>query len=319
MPKNWNEVWAAGNYPQGNFTEDDVQQIIDNYNPEDYEAPIVIGHPKKEDAAFGWVEGLKREGKKLLAKFTQVEPNFQEAVNQGRYKKVSVRLRKTDKGWTLRHVGFLGAAPPAVEGLKPIQFTEDSDDVDCEFSLPDKTPASDPKVEKDFKEGKPVPKTEEEIRAEVRKELEKEFSGTQDENTKLKDDLAKERRKNRELEFTGFIDQHKEQLPPAVRTGLTDFMISLADQEEVTVEFAEGKATKKQGLLEYFKDFISKLPKQPNFTEDKGDDADDKTGVSKEFAGAVVDEDRLELHRKALDFAEKHKVSYEEALIQVGE
>jgi len=314
----WYEVWAAGNYPQGNFTEEDVQQIVDNYNPEQYEAPIVIGHPQKDDPAFGWVEALKREGKKLLAKFKQVEPTFQEAVNQGRYRKVSVRLRKTDNGWTLRHVGFLGAAPPQVEGLKPIQFTEEASDVDCEFSLPEVTPlGGDPGHKKDFKEGKPL-KTEEQIRAEIRAELEKEFSGTQDENAKLKEALAKERRKNRELEFSSFIEQHKEQLPPAVRTGMVDFMISLAEQEEATVEFAEGKETKKQSLLEYFKDFISKLPKQPVFDEDKGDD-EDKARASKEFAGVQVDEDRLELHQKALDFMEKNNCSYEDALVKVSE
>jgi hypothetical protein len=120
----WYEIWRVGNYPQGNFTEDDVQQIMDNYRPEESEAPLVIGHPENEDKAYGWVEALKREGAKLLAKFKQVAPEFVEAVNQGRYKKVSVRLRKKENGWNLIHVGFLGAARPQVEGLKTISFSE---------------------------------------------------------------------------------------------------------------------------------------------------------------------------------------------------
>ncbi|TEB09150.1 hypothetical protein [Pelotomaculum propionicicum] len=311
MPE-WHEVWRAGNYPQGNFTENDVQQIVDNYIPEESEAPVVIGHPKNEDPAFGWVEALKREGGKLLAKFKQVVPEFAEAVNQGRYKKVSVRLRKKENGWNLIHVGFLGAAKPQVEGLKPISFSEEDAaegvDVECDFNQ---------------KEEKKVPPLDEKkLREDIRKELEAEFSADQD---KLKKDLEAANRKLKLSELGSFISENKTKIPPATRAGLAEFMATLEDGEQM-VEFTAKEKDKdkevKQSPLEFFKDFVAKLPDySPLFKEtDQEEDATNrKHREDKEFTDTQVDEERLALHRKALDFAEKNKVTYEEALVAVGD
>ncbi|WP_051775585.1 hypothetical protein [Paenibacillus tyrfis] len=305
----WYEVFRAGKYePQGDFTENDIQQVVDNYDPNKFEAPIVIGHPKQDDPAFGWVSALKREGDKLLASFRQVVPEFSEAVNAGRYKKVSVRLRKTDDGWTLRHVGFLGAAAPAVEGLKPIEFgEEDRDGV---------------QIDLDFTKTKEEPTMSE---AQIRAKLEAEFAAKQDEfKRKLEADFAAEREKvknhlARERDIHALIDEHKTKLTPALRSGLAEFMQQLPDEE--TVEFsADGKATK-QSPYQFFKAFIGNLPdKEALFTEfaktqtqGGSNTADFSVG-----AGETVDEDRLELDRKARDFAAKNNVSYEEAVIAVA-
>lgn len=311
MPQ-WNEIWRAGNYPQGNFTEEDVQQIVDNYKPEESEAPLVVGHPKNGDPAFGWVEAVKREGNKLLAKFTQVAPEFAEAVKAGRYKKVSVRLRKKDNGWNLIHVGFLGAAKPQVEGLKPISFNEEDAaegvDVECDFN-------------QKKEEEKLPPLDEKKLRDDIRKELEAEFSADQD---KLKKDLEAANRKLRLSELGSFISEHKSKIPPAARAGLAEFMATLGDEQ--TVEFTAKEKDKdkevKQSPLEFFKDFVTRLPDySPLFkeTDQEEDSPGKKRHEEKEFADTQVDEERLALHRKALDFAEKNKVSYEEALVAVGD
>lgn len=115
----WIEIFKIGDHTDssGNrqfWDQSDLDTIVDNYNPQVREAPLVIGHPKTDDPAYGWVEKLKRVGPVLLAKFKQVEPGFAEKVKNGRYKKRSISLLP---GNTLRHVGFLGAATPAVEGL----------------------------------------------------------------------------------------------------------------------------------------------------------------------------------------------------------
>jgi hypothetical protein len=300
----WHEIFKAGSYPQGDFNESDLDQVVANYKPADHEAPLVIGHPKKDDPAFGWVDAVKREGNKLLARFKQVVPEFSEAVNQGRYKKVSVRLRKSEDGWNLMHVGFLGAAIPEVKGLKPVQFSEDDSDINFEI---------------DFKE---VDKVDvEQLREQIRKELVVEFSA---DKTKLEQDLEKANRKIKEAGFKSFIDEHKEKLPPAVRIGLVEFMSTLS--EEVTVEFSEGEKDQKKEVkaspLEFFKRFIAKLPDQVEFKEiapgsqDKGGSANRKT---KDFDyGMPVDEEAAQLHKKALDFAEKNKVSYEEAVLAIS-
>lgn len=132
----WIEVFRAGKHTthhgkEMEFTEADLDKIA-SYDPKAHEAPVVIGHPKVGDPAVGWVEGLKREGNKLLAKMSKLHPAFSEAVKDGWYKKRSISLYP-DK--TLRHIGFLGAMPPAVKGLAEISFAEgEPDTFEMEFS-----------------------------------------------------------------------------------------------------------------------------------------------------------------------------------------
>ena len=66
-----------------------------------------------------------------MAKAKQVVPEFTEALKNGLYKKRSISLDKEGK---LRHVGFLGAAAPAVKGLADIQFNaEETDSIEFEI------------------------------------------------------------------------------------------------------------------------------------------------------------------------------------------
>lgn len=123
------------------FSEDQVKATVDAYNPELHEAPIVIGHPKDNGPAWGWVNGLEFNEDGLMADPQQVDPQFEEMVQAGRFKKVSASFYAPDSAnnpvpgvFYLRHVGFLGAQPPAVKGLKDVEFAEDEDIV--EFSAP---------------------------------------------------------------------------------------------------------------------------------------------------------------------------------------
>ena len=135
MKEKWIEVFKTGTHTDAtgkvkNWTEEDLDEIVKKYDPAGHEAPIVIGHPKDNAPAFGWVEGLKREGKILLAKLKQVVPEFADMVKQGLFKKRSISLYPDS---TLRHVGFLGAVPPAVKGLSDIAFKEDDGAIAYEF------------------------------------------------------------------------------------------------------------------------------------------------------------------------------------------
>lgn len=122
----WVEIFRAGTHTdsqgrEATYTVEDLDQIITNHSEAD-SAPIVIGHPKTDDPAYGWTAKLKRNGDSLLAKFRDVEPQFAEAVEAGRYRKRSVRLVKAAQGWVLGHVGFLGAARPAISGLAAMNY-----------------------------------------------------------------------------------------------------------------------------------------------------------------------------------------------------
>ena len=101
------------------FSRADLDRTVESYDPKNHEAPLVIGHPNDDSPAYGWVKELKREGDLLLASFNQVPENLKSAVETGRFKKKSAAFYKDG---SLRHVGLLGAKPPAVKGLGDAVF-----------------------------------------------------------------------------------------------------------------------------------------------------------------------------------------------------
>lgn len=120
----WFEIFRTGTHTDNagtttTWTEADLDEIVSKYNTDNYEAPIVIGHPATDAPAYGWIEKLERAGDILLAKAKQLVPEFVDLVRKGMYKKVSIAITPD---YELRHVGFLGAAAPAVSGLIPAQF-----------------------------------------------------------------------------------------------------------------------------------------------------------------------------------------------------
>lgn len=120
------------------FSAADLAATAAAYDPALHEAPLVIGHPAANAPAFGWVAGLRADADGLFATPRQLEPAFAEEVRAGRYKKVSASFYAPDSPhnpkpgvFYLRHVGFLGAQPPAVKGLAPVQFAEGDDEAGC--------------------------------------------------------------------------------------------------------------------------------------------------------------------------------------------
>ena len=117
---------------QRNFSDKDLQQVVETYDPSIHEAPLVIGHAGDNDSlpAFGWIKGFSKQGGNLYADvaFTDAAKDL---VKNGHYRKVSISFYSPDsainphKGkWTARHLALLGASPPAVKGLEPFSFTE---------------------------------------------------------------------------------------------------------------------------------------------------------------------------------------------------
>lgn len=123
------------------FTEADLAATAQAYDPALLEAPLVVGHPSTDAPAYGWVGALRAEGGDLVAEPRQVEPQFAELVQAGRFKRLSASFYTRGHPsnpkpgvYYLKHVGFLGAAPPAVKGLKPVAFADDADVVTLEFA-----------------------------------------------------------------------------------------------------------------------------------------------------------------------------------------
>lgn len=117
------------------FADADLAASATAYDPDLHESPLVVGHPKTDAPAYGWVKGLEYADGELVAVPHQVNAEFEELVKSGAFKKISASFYQPNQPnnpkpghYYLRHVGFLGAQAPAVKGLKPIEFADGVDD-----------------------------------------------------------------------------------------------------------------------------------------------------------------------------------------------
>ena len=89
----WIPIFRGGKQIDSQGREHDGNALIDKalatFNAAKHEPPVVIGHPVENAPAYGWVEGLTKQGNLLLAKFKQVQPEFAGMVKRGLFKKRS--------------------------------------------------------------------------------------------------------------------------------------------------------------------------------------------------------------------------------------
>ncbi|WP_333661019.1 hypothetical protein [Acinetobacter sp.] len=136
------EIFKIGTHTATNgqtlpFDKTMLADAVSAYQPDLHEAPIVVGHPKDNHPAFGWIDHLElTDDGVVLAHPKQVDADFAELVKEGKYKKRSASWYLPDSPANptpgklyLRHVGFLGAVPPALKGLGDVQFSEDEQGV----------------------------------------------------------------------------------------------------------------------------------------------------------------------------------------------
>lgn len=130
------EIFRAGDYgAKGRFTTGDLDQVVNNFNPMDG-APVVVGHPKEDSPAWGWVNKLWRSGNSLMATVRDIHPKFAHALAEKRFKNRSVKLFKAPDGkWKLAHLGFLGAALPGVEGMEPLKLSAEGEEIEIEWDF----------------------------------------------------------------------------------------------------------------------------------------------------------------------------------------
>ncbi|MFV0626153.1 MAG: hypothetical protein ACK5N8_02230 [Alphaproteobacteria bacterium] len=148
MPKFF-EIFKPGKHiasdgSEVEFSAADLEAIAKSYNTEKHEAPMVVGHPKTNNPAYGWIKKVIFDpiSQRLKVLGDQINPSFAEAVKTGSYKKVSASLysptspnNPTPGQYYLRHVGFLGAQPPAIKGLEEVSFSEDEETLDLEMDF----------------------------------------------------------------------------------------------------------------------------------------------------------------------------------------
>jgi hypothetical protein len=116
------------------FTRDDMVAMCNAYDPVLFAAPMVIGHPDTAAPAVGWLGKLavNDDGVVVATDHDAVNPEFAALVGAKSFRKVSLSMFKPDATdnpkpgvWYPRHLGWLGAAQPALTGLKAVNFSGD--------------------------------------------------------------------------------------------------------------------------------------------------------------------------------------------------
>lgn len=321
------EVFRAGKYPQGEFTKKEVAEIAKNYDPKFCEAPITIDH-EQSGPAYGWVDVAKAEGDILKVSFKDTPKEFQDDVNSGKYKKVSVELYKNleGKGHYLKAVSFLGAAIPQVKGLEPIKFKEgESEFFEFEVETVEDTENFSAEEIEDLR--KQVSDLETQIakykqkdqKIETIKSLKEKISALTNEVSTFKEKAEGKEAIEQELndikttlknkEFEDFIEKqiNAGKLVPANK----NVVLSVLQELDNVKKFGEDSQ-----VVSDFKEFIESLPKQITFDEtatkskhSNGRNDDDK------FANA--DEDSLEIFKQAKELAAKENITFKEALLKL--
>lgn len=135
------EIFRAGTHTDSagqrtTFSPQDVRAIAASYDPARGAAPLTLGHPDTNGPGYGRVKALQAtEDGRLLMLADQIDPAFADSVKAGRYRKRSASFypprapgNPSPGQWYLRHVGWLGAQPPAVAGLADVKFSTAAQD-----------------------------------------------------------------------------------------------------------------------------------------------------------------------------------------------
>ena len=327
------------------FSDADINDLVRGYDPALAEAPLVLGHPKSDDPAQGWVTKLKIKKGLVYAGVRDIAAEFAEQVAAGRYRKRSVALyspahpsNPRPGSYYLKHVGWLGAQQPALKGLPDPAFAEAAAEgllvfADTEIpSVPGHTignrsrGAGNPFI--------PEHTIEELAMAESEAELTKRQQALANQETALADKKAVLDTRSKavasreeELKFAElgqFTDKlvAEGRLLPKDRPGITAFLASVGDG---TLEFGEGSDAYKGTAPGYIKDFLAGLPKQLDYGEhsaapDQSGPADPPAAVASYASpdGYEVDKAEMKKHNQALAYQAQHDgVSYADAITRV--
>jgi len=290
----WIEIFRTGKHKDSSgrsseFPPERLDKIASAYNSRILEdptmlAPVVKGHPQDDKPAYGWVKRLARRGKRLVAFVDDINKAFAEEVRNGKFKKISISLYPD---LMLKHIGFLGAATPAVKGLAEAEFNEKDDCVTYDYA--DFSFADD------------------------------ELSALKDENEKLKSEIELIRKENRLREFREYANglighENGAKIMPSQASGLVD-LLELAYQFDKNREnYSDGG--EQRSAVEQVKNFIENLKPVFNISEfaaaENGND--DETTA---FVSDNVNPERLLIHRKAVELQEATPgLAYEEAVIK---
>lgn len=130
------EVFATGTWNKQKFTEADLDAAVHGYEATRgfHRAPVKLGHSAKQilaqgdgQPALGWMENIRRVGRKLVADLVGVPEQVYQALKERRYSTVSaeffvdVPLGKERLKLVPKALALLGADLPAVTDLAGLE------------------------------------------------------------------------------------------------------------------------------------------------------------------------------------------------------
>lgn len=310
------EIFKAGKYPQGDYPEDKVRAIFENYDPAWFKAPFTVEHAKS-GPAFGYVETLEFSDGKLKASADDINEQLKELIKAKNFGPVSVEIfREVDKeGKKIPYLGavsFLGVKPPAIKGMELVSFSETpfsekpASDVVCfnvqqgeepeEIEL---VPMTDEEVSafNEQREAESKSKKTAELLAALRSKIDElktdrdgllaKFTATDEERQVAENKLRDINLNQRRLEFEAWLNERIAY--GNLSSKQKKVVMKLRDALDTVAHFSE----EHEGIVDVFKEMITSYPKQVEFSEiavkehsdipQPGDDAVALAGRAREF------------------------------------
>lgn len=328
------EIFRTGTHTSLNgqtkdFSESDLDTIASSYDPQQHEAPIVIGHPETNAPAYGWIEKIKRVGDRLIAFPKQVSNEFSELVKTGAFKKRSISITPDLQ---LNHVGFLGAAAPAVKGLKDVEFAKNVDELEfSSFELEEFNDEFNPELVSSRAESRDEGVNN---HSQLSAQLEQFSNEIASLKTSLlqfsekglnKEDLDKIHQRIDELRFSMQTNEFElmlneklayGSLTPAMKSKILKIVGFLQKQNFASSEFSATDFSKQVNSM--FTELVETFP-QLNLNSDFAT-KEKKTDLKSDddFEGFEIDSDQLKVHKQALSISKEKNISYLAAVKEVA-
>ena len=278
-------VFRAGRYPQGTYSEEDVESLFKNYDPSFLAAPFTIDH-KEDGPAYGYARVLKFENGTLFATRDDVSENLREAIKEMHFGRVSVEIYKDieSKGRYLKAISFLGVKAPQVKGLEGEIGKTDFRDVESE--------AIEFEVSWDADGFEGLQKkiadleAEKQTLAKEKDDLSSKFQATETERRQAQEKLQSIEYNQRRLEFEHWLNARISygSVTPAQKDRIMDILAALD-----SIDMFEQDGREVNGLAS-FKGFVESLPKVleagEQVTKAKSEKKPD-TASAKEIANAA--------------------------------
>ncbi|WP_311515273.1 hypothetical protein [Oligella urethralis] len=272
------------------ITVSDLEEIAQSYDAEFAGAPLVVGHPQLDAPAYGWVKSLSVNGDELIAEVDHVEMQFAEMVNAKRFPNRSAGIYlantpgnpKPGKKY-LQHIGFLGAAAPAVKGLRPIQFSSENQALYFNEPLIPKEPST-------------MDKTPEQIKHEA--DLAAREAAVAQAEAKIEAHEAQIKRANA-LQFAENLAKEGKLLPNEIAP-ITELLLVLPDAQPL--QFSEAGSQVSKSADDVLRGVLSALPNRIEYGE-KSASTDIETPL--QFSapvGTQVDQSQADIFRKATQY-----------------